>query len=170
MVTVLEDLSRFILAWRLQVDMTTPSSIEVVQDAVDLTGMTDVPVEDRTRPLSDNGSGYVSRLFREYLQMIGIQHVLAPPYHPQTNGKLERYWTHLRGGNHVWGRGWGFPPVGGGTLVRSTLTGHPGIPLIFHGAHSPRDQRPVPRSLGHSIQRITSILLTFDAIDYYLRI
>ena len=46
MVTVLDDFSRFILAWRLQVDMTTTSLIEVVQDAVDLTGMTDVPVED----------------------------------------------------------------------------------------------------------------------------
>ena len=35
--------------------------IEVVQDAVDRTGMTEVPVADRTRLLSDNGSGYVSR-------------------------------------------------------------------------------------------------------------
>ena len=45
MVTVLDDFSRFILAWRLQVDMTSASLIEVVQDAVDLTGMTDVQVE-----------------------------------------------------------------------------------------------------------------------------
>ena len=96
MVTVLDDFSRFILGWRLQVDMTTPSLIEVVQDAVDLTGMTDVPVEDRTRLLSDNGSGYVSRLFREYLQLVGIRHVLAAPYHPQTNGKLERYHQTLK--------------------------------------------------------------------------
>ncbi len=96
MVTVLDDFSRFILGWRLQVDMTTPSLIEVVQDAVDLTGMTDVQVEDRTRLLSDNGSGYVSRLFREYLQLVGIRHVLAAPYHPQTNGKLERYHQTLK--------------------------------------------------------------------------
>jgi len=96
MVTVLDDYSRFILGWRLQVDMTTPSLIEVVQDAIDLTGMTDVPVEDRTKLLSDNGSGYVSRLFREYLQLVGIRHVLAAPYHPQTNGKLERYHQTLK--------------------------------------------------------------------------
>ena len=57
MVTVMDDFSRFILAWRLQFDMTSPSLIEVVQDAVDLTGMTDVEVEDRTRLLSDNGFG-----------------------------------------------------------------------------------------------------------------
>ncbi len=96
MVTVMDDFSRFILAWRLQVDMTSASLIEVVQDAVDLTGMTDVPVEDRTRLLSDNGSGYISRLFREYLQLVGIRHILAAPYHPQTNGKLERYHQTLK--------------------------------------------------------------------------
>ena len=96
MVTVIDDFSRFILAWRLQVDMTSASLIEVVQDAVDLTGMTDVQVEDRTGLLSDNGSGYVSRLFREYLHPVGIRHILAAPYHPQTNGKLERYHQTLK--------------------------------------------------------------------------
>ena len=44
MVTVLDDFSRFILARRLQIDMTSASLIQVVQDAVDLTGMTDVQV------------------------------------------------------------------------------------------------------------------------------
>ena len=46
--------------------------------------------------LSDNGSGYVSRLFKQYLQLVGIRHVLAAPYHPQTNGKLERYHQALK--------------------------------------------------------------------------
>ena len=96
MVTVMDDFSRFILAWRLQFDMTSASLIEVVQDAVDLTGMTDVPGEDWTRLLSGNGPGYVSRLSREYLQLVGIRHVLAAPYHPQTNGKLERYHQTLK--------------------------------------------------------------------------
>ena len=41
-------------------------------------------------------SGYVSRLSREYLQLVGIRHVLAAPYHPQTNGKLERYHQTLK--------------------------------------------------------------------------
>ena len=96
MVTVMDDYSRFILSWRLQVDMTSPSLIEVVQDAVDSTGMTDVRVEDRTRLLSDNGSGYISRAFQEYVQLVGIRHIFAAPYHPQTNGKLERYHQTLK--------------------------------------------------------------------------
>tara|TARA_B110000263_G_scaffold136275_1_gene118225 strand:+ start:567 stop:1553 length:987 start_codon:yes stop_codon:yes gene_type:complete len=96
MVTVMDDYSRFILAWKLQLDMTSDSLIQVVQLAVDATGMTEVPLEDRTRLLSDNGSGYVSRAFRDYLGLVGIRHILAAPYHPQTNGKLERYHQSIK--------------------------------------------------------------------------
>ena len=91
MVTVMDAYARFIIAHKLQRDMTSDSFIEVVQDAVDRTGMTEVPVAGRTRLLSDNGSGYVSRAFGDYLRLVGIRHILATPYHPQTNGKLERY-------------------------------------------------------------------------------
>jgi len=70
--------------------MTSDSLIQVVQLAIYVTGMTEVPLEDRTRLLSDNGPGYVSRAFRDYLGLVGIRHILAAPYHPQTNGKLER--------------------------------------------------------------------------------
>ena len=90
MVTVMDDYSRFILAHRLQRDMTSDSFIEVVQEAVDRTGMDQIPIEDRTRLLSDNGPGYVSRAFRDCLGVVGIKHILATPFHPQTNGKLER--------------------------------------------------------------------------------
>jgi transposase InsO family protein len=96
LVTVMDDYSRFILAWKLQTDMTADSLIEVVQLAVDATSMTEVPVEDRTRLLSDNGSGYVSRAFRDYLHLVGIHHILASPFHPQTNGKLERYHQSIK--------------------------------------------------------------------------
>ena len=65
--------------------MTAHSFIEVVQEAVDRTGMDQVPITDRTRRLSDNGPGYVSRAFRDYLGMVGIKHILASPFHPQTN-------------------------------------------------------------------------------------
>lgn len=96
LVTVMDDYSRFILAWKLQKDMSANSLIEVVQEAVDATGMTDVPVEDRTKLLSDNGAGYVSRSFRNYLRLVGIGHILAAPFHPQTNGKVERYQQSLK--------------------------------------------------------------------------
>ncbi|NIS69445.1 MAG: DDE-type integrase/transposase/recombinase [Proteobacteria bacterium] len=97
LVTVMDDYSRFILSWELTTDMASGSLIDVVQKAVDLTGMTDVPVEDRTVLLSDNGPGYLSRQFGEYLRLVGIRHITASPYHPETNGKMERYHRTVKG-------------------------------------------------------------------------
>jgi transposase InsO family protein len=97
LVTVMDDYSRFILGWDLKTDMAGSSLEDVVQLAVDATGMTDVPVEDRTMLLSDNGAGYISQQFNEYLRLVGIRHITASPFHPQTNGKIERYHRSLKG-------------------------------------------------------------------------
>ena len=97
LVTVMDDFSRFILAWELKSDMAAGSLIDVVQQAVDLTGMSYVSVEDRTVLLSDNGPGYLSRQFGEYLRLTEIRHIIASPYHPQTNGKIERYRRTIKG-------------------------------------------------------------------------
>jgi putative transposase len=97
LVTVMDDYSRYILAWDLKSDMTADSLIDVVQRAIDATGMCQVPVDDRTSLLSDNGAGYVSRAFGDYLRLLGMKHILAAPFHPQTNGKIERYHRTLKG-------------------------------------------------------------------------
>jgi len=61
-----------------------------VQEAIDATGITKVPAEDCARLLTDNGSGYVSRAFRDYLHLMRIRHILAALFRPQTNRKMER--------------------------------------------------------------------------------
>jgi len=43
------------------------------------------------RVMTDNGSGYVARLFRKALRMLGIRHIRTRPYTPKTNGKAERF-------------------------------------------------------------------------------
>jgi len=97
LVTVMDDYSRLILGWDLKTDMAGGSLEDVVQLAVDATGMTGVPVQDRTVLLSDNGAGYISSQFNEYLRLVGIRHITASPFHPQTNGKIERYHRSLKG-------------------------------------------------------------------------
>ena len=97
LVTVMDDYSRYILAWDLKRDMTADSLMDVVQQAIDATSMCQVPIEGRTSLLSDNGAGYVSRAFDDYLKLVGIKHILAAPFHPQTNGKIERYHQTLKG-------------------------------------------------------------------------
>ena len=54
LVTVMDDFSRFILAHKLQRDMTSDSFIEVVQNAVDKTGMTDSLVKTRFEEVPAN--------------------------------------------------------------------------------------------------------------------
>jgi len=96
LISVLDDYSRMILAWELKTDMTSASISEVVERAVEFTGMKNVPVEDRTRLVSDNGSSYLSHAFEDYLRMLRIRHIRCAPHHPQTNGKIERFHETLK--------------------------------------------------------------------------
>lgn len=95
-IEVLDDFSRFVLASDLKPDMTADSISDVVEQAIAFTGMRQVPIEDRTKFLSDHGSGYLARAFEEYLRMLAIRHIYCAPHHPQTNGKIERFHETLR--------------------------------------------------------------------------
>jgi transposase InsO family protein len=43
------------------------------------------------RVMTDNGSAFVSRQFRQACSDLGIRHVRIRPYTPKTNGKVERF-------------------------------------------------------------------------------
>jgi transposase InsO family protein len=43
------------------------------------------------RVMTDNGSGYVSRLFRKACRILRVRHLRTRPYTPKTNGKAERF-------------------------------------------------------------------------------
>ena len=43
------------------------------------------------RIMSDNGAGYVSRLFRKACRLLRLRHLRTRPYTPRTNGKAERF-------------------------------------------------------------------------------
>ena len=91
LISVLDDYSRRILAWRLQADMTAESFSDVVELACEAVGLDGMDVEHRPRLVSDRGAALISGDFETYLEERGIGHILASPYHPQTNGKIERY-------------------------------------------------------------------------------
>ena len=41
--------------------------------------------------MTDNGSGYVSRLFRKVCRLLHLRHIRTRPYTPKANGKAERF-------------------------------------------------------------------------------
>jgi transposase InsO family protein len=96
LISVMDDFSRMILAWDLMLDMTAESIGDIVERAVEFTGMRSVPVEDKTKLLTDNGPGYIARVLEDYLRMQSIPHLRCSPHHPQTNGKLERFHQTLK--------------------------------------------------------------------------
>ena len=89
--TVLDDFSRYIIAWKLTPTMGASDVTETLDEALAITGADQVKVRHRPRLLSDNGPAYVSGELREYLKGREMDHTRGRPYHPQTQGKIERY-------------------------------------------------------------------------------
>jgi putative transposase len=89
--TILDDFSRYIIAWKL----TRSMSAEDVKDTLDLalqtSGVDTVKVRQRPRLLSDNGACYLAKDLQEYLAEKEMRHTRGKPYHPMTQGKIERY-------------------------------------------------------------------------------
>jgi transposase InsO family protein len=89
--TVLDDYSRYIITWSLCTSMASDDVEAVLDDAIARTGVTHPTVRQRPRLLTDNGPCYVSGQLRDYLEDRGIGHTRGRPYHPMTQGKIERY-------------------------------------------------------------------------------
>jgi len=89
--SILDDYSRYIIAWTLSTGMAASDVKETLDCAIEKTAATDVRVRHRPRLLSDNGSAYISKELRTYLSEHEIAHTRGRPYHPMTQGKIERY-------------------------------------------------------------------------------
>ena len=94
--TVLDDFSRYILAWKLTPTMSTTDVQDTLLMALASSGLTHAQVEHRPRLLSDNGSCYISGELRTFLQNRQMEHIRSAPYHPMTQGKIERYHRSMK--------------------------------------------------------------------------
>jgi putative transposase len=94
--TVLDDFSRYILAWKLCTSMTATDVSDTLAMALRSSGLQRARVRHRPRLLSDNGPSYLSAQLGSWLEEHGLTHTRGKPYHPMTQGKIERYHRSMK--------------------------------------------------------------------------
>ena len=94
--TILDDFSRYVVAWKLGTSMTSRDVTETLGLALQAAGCAQTDAVQRPRLLSDNGSSYISTELADWLSNNGMSHARGAPYHPQTQGKIERWHLTLK--------------------------------------------------------------------------
>ncbi len=91
--TVLDDYSRYIISWRLCQSMSARDVSATLNDALKRAKLSR---KQRPKLLSDNGPCYVSSELTSWLENNGLDHTRGRPYHPMTQGKIERWHRSLK--------------------------------------------------------------------------
>jgi transposase InsO family protein len=94
--TVLDDFSRYIIGWKLCTTMTAEDVTATLDLALRACGLDQAKLVDRPRLLSDNGPGYIAADLARWLDTRNIKHIRGAPYHPMTQGKIERWHQTLK--------------------------------------------------------------------------
>jgi len=89
LVSVLDAYSRYVVHWDLLTSMTAADVRVVIQDALKRTGATPEVV-------TDNGSQFTAKDFKELVREFELEHIRIRTYHPESNGKLERFHRSTR--------------------------------------------------------------------------
>lgn len=92
LLTISCDLSKYLLAVPT-FDCTAITAARVIVDHVCL--VFNIP----KTIVSDNGPAFIAETFKQMAKLLDINHVKTTPYHPQSNGAIERY--HRTIGEHL---------------------------------------------------------------------
>jgi putative transposase len=94
--TILDDYSRYVVAWKLCTTMKAGDVTDTLELALEASGCDKATVKHKPRLLSDNGASYVAGELADWLADKNMSHVRGAPYHPQTQGKIERWHQTLK--------------------------------------------------------------------------
>ena len=94
--TVLDDYSRYILAYKLSPTMNAQDAEHTLKIALAKAEIDKVKVYHKPRLLSDNGPAYHSADLAQFLKERRIDHIHGAPYHPMTQGKIERWHRSMK--------------------------------------------------------------------------
>ena len=88
--SVLDGCSRYIISWDIKEAMKESDVEIVIQRAKE-------KYPDKSpRIITDNGSQFIAKDFKEFIRISGMTHVKTSPYYPQSNGKIERWHGTLK--------------------------------------------------------------------------
>ena len=94
--TVLDDFSRYIIAWKLCTTMRAQDVTDTLELALTASGCDSATVRHKPKLLSDNGPSYIAGELAEWIETQGMSHIHGAPLHPQTQGKIERWHQTLK--------------------------------------------------------------------------
>ena len=94
--SVLDDFSRYVIAWKLCTTMRAQDVTDTLELALRTSGLEQAKVAHRPRLLSDNGSSYISGELAAWLGDRKMAHTRGAPHHPMTQGKIERWHQTLK--------------------------------------------------------------------------
>ncbi|HSQ70134.1 MAG TPA: DDE-type integrase/transposase/recombinase, partial [Steroidobacteraceae bacterium] len=94
--TILDDFSRYVVAWKLCTTMRAEDVTDTLELALAASGCDQPTVLHRPRLLCDNGSSYIAGDLATWLKDKDMEHVRGAPNHPQTQGKIERWHQTLK--------------------------------------------------------------------------
>ena len=88
--SILDGYSRYLVHWDIGETMKEEDIELIVQEALE-------KYENISpRIISDNGPQFISREFKKFVRLAGMDHVRTSPYYPQSNGKIERWHRELK--------------------------------------------------------------------------
>ena len=94
--TVLDDFSRYIIAWKLCPTMKAEEVTATLDLALKASGLDRATVNHQPRLLTDNGASYIATDLAKWLDGRNMEHVRGASYYPMTQGKIERWHQTLK--------------------------------------------------------------------------
>lgn len=104
-IPVIDDHSRKLLACPLLPDESGQSASDAMEMAMEAAQREGHVLEKRPTLLTDNGAGFSGDVLAKYLKARGVRHIFGAPYHPQTQGKVERFNRTLKERVNLWVHG-----------------------------------------------------------------
>jgi putative transposase len=105
LMVIMDDASRNVVSWGLFEHATTENSIAVLKKGIEAYGKPKAMLTGRDVQFycsTKKGKSAGKNDFQKFLEVNGIQHILARVNHPQTCGKIERFFGEVKKRIHTW--------------------------------------------------------------------